>query len=326
MMPTATCEQFLGIDLGGTKILAIVGTAGGLEMGESLVPTSAEGGPEAVVATMGRAARKAVRRAGLDLRDVTAVGVGAAGGIDPAHGIVDYSPNLPGWHHVPLGELLAKELLLPVFVSNDANMAALGEQRYGAGRGIRHLLFVTVSTGIGGAIVVNGRLYEGHHGYAGEIGHISMQPDGPYGKSRTAGALEAIASGTALAEEARRRLALREPSLLRRRRRVTAEAVFEALQQGDALARSVVDRGIRYLGAGLASMVNVVDPEMLIIGGGLSNQWAAYIEPAVDIMRDQAFADLGKRVRVTPAALGVKAGARGAIALAYDALHPEPAD
>ena len=313
---------YLGIDLGGTKVLALVGTADGQTMGEGLVATPADEGAERVVEAMIRAAEQALASAHSDIGALAGAGVASAGAIDYNHGVVVHSPHLSGWDHVPLVSMLQHHLDVPIVIDNDANLAALGEHRYGAGRGVSNLLYMTVSTGIGGGIILNGELYRGATGYAGEVGHISVLAGGPYGKSRTAGALEALAAGTALVWEVSRRLEQGEPSSLRAQAastgvdEITAEMVFEAFHQGDALATQVVAQGVQYLGAGLTSLVNVLSPEVLIIGGGLSNQWEAYIQPAVEIMRLQTFAAMGRDLRVVPPELGASAGALGAIALA----------
>ncbi len=318
-------NSFLGIDLGGTKIMALVANANGHVLSEALSATPPAGDPEQVVDAMVQTTQKAIQNAGLDLQDIQGVGIAAAGGIDPYRQVVVHSPNLPGWADVPLGQMFRRHVDLPTSISNDANLAALGEQRYGAGRGVSNLLFITVSTGIGGGIIINGRLYEGRSGYAGEVGHISVLTDGPYGRSQTQGAWEALASGTALAADAQRRLDAGESSSLQAQvlyqglEGITAEMVFKALEQGDQLAQRVVEQGIGYLASGLLSLVNVLDPEKVIIGGGLSNQWQRYIGPAVAIMREQAFAGLGRDLAVEPPELGVRAGALGAVALAVDA-------
>jgi glucokinase len=305
-----------------------VGTADGQTLGEALIPTPAAQGAERVVEAMVMAARQALASAEVDVATLRGAGIAAAGAIDQERGVVVHSPHLTGWDHVPLVSMIRQHLDVPTAIANDANVAALGEHRYGAGRGVSNLLFITVSTGIGGGIIINGQLYNGSLGLAGEVGHISVLTGGPYGRSRTAGALESLASGTALANEARRRLEAGERSVLEARVRshgaeaVTAEILFDALGQGDEMARQIVAWGIQYLGAGLTSLVNVLNPGMLIIGGGLSNEWESYIQPAVEIMREEAFAGMGRDLPVVPPQLGANAGALGAVALAADQVPP----
>ena len=322
---------YLGIDLGGSKVLALVATADGSVLGEATLPTPATEGPGRVVQVMAETSMQAIATARVERSAIRGAGVAAAGAIDRQRGVVVHSPHLAGWDHVPLAQMLQSHLDLPTVVDNDANLAALGEHRYGAGQSVDHLLFITVSTGIGGGIIINRQLYRGAHGYAGEVGHISVLAAGSRGKSSVAGALEAFASGTALAEEVARRLHDGAPSVLQGAfkehgsRGITAELVFQAYHQGDKLAKQVVAQGITYLGAGLTSLVNVLDPELLVIGGGLANQWELYIQPAVAVMRAQAMAGMGHDLKVVPAALGAKAGALGGVALAADAAMPGPA-
>ena len=167
-------------------------------------------------------------------------------------------------------------------------------------------------------------LYQGAHGQAGEVGHISVEAHGPSGMSMTIGAWEAQCSGTALARISGERIEAGEASSMASAYHgegLTAPDVFAAMRGGDALARSVIDDAIVYLGAGLTSLVNVLDPGKIIIGGGMSNEWDAYIAPGVELMRQQAFSGVGKRVAVEPPALGAQAGAMGGVALAQDATH-----
>jgi len=324
MAQSSSPRLYLGIDLGGSKVLALVGTAQGQILGQAMARTPADQGPQRVVDAMLEAAQQAAEAAGTELALLQGTGIAAAGAIDQERGMVVHSPHLMGWDHVPLVDLVRQRLDLPTVIDNDANLAAFAEHRFGAGRGYAHVLYITVSTGIGGGIIINGQLYRGGLGYAGEVGHISVLAGGPYGRSHTAGALEALASGTALAWETQRRLAQGEPSTLQRQVRerglesVSPEAVFQAMKQGDQLARQVVEQGILYLGAGLTSLVNVLNPQLLIIGGGLANQWDDYIQPAVKVMREQAVAGMGLELPVARPQLGDSAGALGGVALASE--------
>ena len=322
----SSAPLYLGIDLGGTKVLALVGTSDGKTLGESLTSTPSTGGPEGVAEAMASAAKEAARQAGVDLASIAGVGVAAAGAIQPSTGVVVESPNVSSLTGHSLVELLRKHFAQPIVVVNDANAAALAEHRFGAGQGVRNLLYVTVSTGVGGGIIMHNELYQGAHGYAAEVGHITVAANGPVCQCGRHGCLETMASGTALARDAQARLAAGESSMLQEHVNqhgldsITAEDVFEALAQNDVLARAVVQQGAFYLGVGLKSVVNVLDPDRVVIGGGLSNQWEAYIAPAVEIMREQAFAGMGKDLPVVPPGLGVQTGALGAIAVAASAV------
>ncbi len=314
---------YLGIDIGGTKVLAVAGTPSGQRGGTGTVPTPAQGSAAQVADALASAARAAAQAAGAALTQVAGVGIASAGAVDMGTGVVVHSPHVASMQHTPLAAMLAERLEgARVLMGNDATLAALGEQRYGAGRGVDEVLFITISTGIGGGIVTRGQLLLGAGGYAGEIGHMSIDAHGPYGKSTMPGAWESLCSGSALARIAGERLAAGEASslagVLAARGALDARDVFGALRAGDALARRIVNEATHYLGIGLAGLVNLLNPQRIIIGGGLSNEWDAYIAPAVALMRRHTFGDVGADTEVVPPALGTEAGAWGAIALAAE--------
>ncbi len=319
-------DVFLGIDLGGTKILALVAARDGVPLASEVAETPRSNSAAVIVEAMADAARAAMASAGADAGSVDAAGVAAAGAIDAGEGVIVHSPHVPAMSNTPVAPMLAERLGMRVVIGNDANLAALGEQRYGAGAGASNLVFLTISTGIGGGVIIGGRLYTGAGGYAGEVGHMTVDARGPYGSSTTPGAWEALAAGTALARIARERIEAGERSSLRAvlhdtsKGAINAQDVFAASRAGDPLARSIIDDAIVYLGGGLTSIVNLLNPGKVIIGGGLSNEWDAYIAPAVALMREQSFAGIGKLIPVVPPALGADAGALGAIALAADAV------
>ena len=221
--------------------------------------------------------------------------------------------------NTPIVSMLRGHWDIPTAVANDANLAALAEQRYGAGQGEANLLFITVSTGIGGGIVLNGEMYAGADGFAGEVGHMTVDAHGPLGRSTTPGAWESLCSGTALARIATERIAAGESSSLEavaRDGKIGARDIFKAMHADDPLAISVVGDAIEYMGVALAGVVNILNPGIIVIGGGLSNEWDAYIAPAVAIMREISFAGAGADTPVVPPALGSDVGALGAVALA----------
>jgi glucokinase len=317
---TAADPLYIGVDLGGTKTLAIVASPDGRIHGQAVNPSRASGPAEGIVEVMAETARQAAADAGVSPDAVRCIGIAAAGAIHPERGEITWSPHISAMQRTPVAMLFRSHWDIPTFIGNDANLAALGEQRYGAGSGHEHIVFVTVSTGIGTGVIVGGRLYTGAHGLAGEAGHMTVEAHGPYGKSTTPGAWESLCSGTALVRIAGERMEAGEDSALRTAYssgELDAEQIFDAMREGDELARSLVADAIVYLGAGLTSLVNVLDPAVLIIGGGLSNEWDSYIAPAMAIMRQQAFARVGELTKVVPAQLGSSAGALGAVALAH---------
>ncbi|MEX2431262.1 MAG: ROK family protein [Dehalococcoidia bacterium] len=315
---------YAGIDIGGTKILALIASAAGRRLGSATIPTPAHADAVDVVCAMRDAMELAARAGEVAPGQIGAVGVAAAGAIDAQHGVIVHSPHLPAFQHTPVVSMLRKLVDVPVVIGNDANMAALGEHRFGAGKGISDLLFITISTGIGGGIIADNRLLLGAGGYAGEVGHMTVHAHGPYGKSTTPGAWESLCSGTALVRIVTERMQAGEASVLAstlaNAGELTAVDVFTAYRAKDALAVAVVREAIAFTGVALTSLVNILNPAMLIIGGGLSNEWEDYIAPAVAIMRTQSFAGMGADIRVVPPTLGADAGALGAAALAMDSL------
>ena len=325
-MASPPSAVFLGIDLGGTKVLALAADAQGKVLGRAVASTPAVDGPDAIADALASTAAGALADGNVELTNVRAFGVAAAGAIDIRKGTIVHSPHLPSVSHIPVVAMLNARLGAPGVIGNDANLAALAEHRYGAGQDTDDLLFITVSTGIGGGIVSRGKLLLGAEGYAGEIGHMTVDASGPYAESTTPGAWEALCSGTALARIATERILAGEPSSLAAPladtggEALTARDVFAAYHGGDPLARSVVADGIRHMAVALTSLVNILNPGKIIIGGGLSAQWDDYIAPAVTLMREQSFAGIGKDTPVVPPSLGADAGAYGAIALARDAV------
>jgi len=259
---------------------------------------------------------------------VRAAGVAAAGLCNPVTGTIIESPNLPEWRDVPFASWLQQDLALPVFIANDANAAALGELRYGAGRGLRDFIYVTVSSGIGGGLVLGGELYAGHSNTAGEVGHIPVEPDGPPCGCGSHGCLEAVASGLALAREASRRLAQGEPSVLLELCRgdtsmVTAELVHQAALRGDGLALELAEQTGRYLGIAFAGLINVLNPEAIIVGGGLSKMGDLLLGPTVRTLRERSYELPARECRITVTPLGDMGGVLGAVALVERALGPD---
>ena len=315
----------LGIDLGGTKILTAVIDAGGvLSRGYSVTP--AEEGPEAVVKSILESADRALNQAGVTAADLYAVGVGAAGLSNPETGILFTSPHLPGWHNVPLGDMVEKGLRKKVFLINDANAAAVGELHYGAGRGARNFIYITVSTGIGSGIIIDGEIYMGAAGMAGELGHMVIDDEGPACDCGNRGCWEALASGTALVREARRRIAGgKATSILGyvggAPEKINAEAVHMAAQAGDKLANELITRAAYYLGVGLANVVNIFNPEVIVIGGGLANMGDRLLGPALAEAARRALPPSYRLVRFARAGLGSDSGVIGAAAFALEKMR-----
>ncbi len=310
-----------GVDLGGTKILSIVATAEGRVLAEDRRPTLAADGPEAVIERIVASLRKAIDDAGVTTDAIAGAGISAPGPCDPARGVVVDAPNLPGWRNIELARIVSEQLGAPTVLEHDAAAACYGEYRYGAGRGHRHIVYATLGTGIGGGIIIDGRIYGGASGAAGEIGHIIVDPDGPDCNCGSRGCVEAFASGVAIARDtAVATAAGRSPLLaeLAAGREPDAEMVLTAAQQGDETAREILQRAGRYLGLGLVGVLNSFSPQLLILGGGLVNLGDLYLEPAMQAIREGTLEQVQADVSITKAELGGRAGALGAVALVID--------
>lgn len=310
-------RQAVGIDVGGTKIAGARVTEGGAVVARTVAPARADD-PEATLATMIACARE-VRSP-----DVVAIGVGAAGLADVASGSVRYAPNL-AWREFPITARLRDALGLPVRLDNDATAAAWAEYRFGAGRGHRHLLLVTVGTGLGGGMVSDGRLQRGAHGFAGEIGHIIVEPEGPRCGCGNRGCWERVASGWTIEELGR--AAIDDPTCLIAtlaggdRAAVRGPLVTEAARAGDPGAIAIFGRVGARLGEGIAGLVNVLDPEIVIVGGGVSAAGELLLEPTRAAFAAAVEAPEHRPpVPIVAAELGSDAGAIGAAVLALEDL------
>ncbi|MDI3279973.1 MAG: ROK family protein [Bacillota bacterium] len=311
----------VGVDLGGTKLATALVSEEGRVLHSLVVPTRAEEGVAAVLERMAEGVERVLSAGGVRREEVAGVGIGAPGSLDRAAGRVIFSPNL-GWKDVPLREALSRKLGgAAVVLENDANAAAWGEYRFGAGRGTRNFIYVTISTGIGGGIIVEGRLYRGAGGAAGEVGHMTILAGGPRCSCGSDGCWEALASGTAIARRAREALALGEESALgelqRRGELVTAAQVARAAQRGDRLAQRILAETWFFVGVGLANLANLFDPERIALGGGVAQVGEPLLARARELVRLRALAGPAREVEVTLAALGGEAGVIGAAALAF---------
>ena len=312
----------LGFDLGGTKFAFGIVREDGAVLASGRVDTLAELGPEQACRRAVEGARALLAQAGMEPRQLLGVGIASPGPLDQARGCVVGSPNLPGWTDYPIAEALAKPFGLRARIDNDANAAALGEHRFGAGRGKRHLVYVTVSTGIGGGVIVDNRLMRGANGNAAELGHIILDFHGPACPCGANGCFEMFASGTALARLAREALARGRPSsiaaLAGASEKVTSRHVFEAAASGDSLARELLADETEYLGRGLAVIINTFNPERIVVGGGVASVGESFLGPVRARALALAFPRLAAACDIVPAALGGDVGVVGGAACALE--------
>jgi len=250
---------------------------------------------------------------------VAAIGAAAPGPVDPYRGIVLSAPNIPSWIDLPLASLLQAHFGVPACIGNDANLAALGEWKYGAGKGHRYLVYLTVSTGIGGGVIMDNHLLLGYHGLAAELGHITVERDGPLCSCGQRGHLEALASGPAIARWVEAELSQGATSSLSAVKPLTAKLIAEAAKQGDALATRAFARAGGFIGRAIADILHMYNPSIVILGGGVSLSGELLMKSLREEMRlhvmDSHYLD---HLSVTTAALGDETGLLGALVLARD--------
>jgi len=315
----------LGVDLGGTKLNVALVDATGRILSAHKSPIHPEKEPERVIADILTGIDRCLSKTG---QKAEALGIGVAAQVDQK-GVVRGSQNL-GWRNVPLKKKLEKQLGLPVAVTNDVNAATWGEWRYGSGRGVDDLAVLFVGTGIGGGIITGGNLLAGCTNSGGELGHITIVYDGRKCHCPNRGCLEAYAGGWAIAERAQEavRTALEEGqclvSLAGSVEKITAATVSRAYHEGDLLARRLVENTGRYLAAGVVSIVNVFNPCLLVLGGGVIEGIPELIQMVKEFTRNRALEAAVEKLEIVKAALGGDAGVIGAAALAQDLLDKAP--
>ncbi len=310
------------VDLGGTKLLAAIVDENHAVAARTKMATDVAGGPDAIVSQMAQGVRKAAKKAQLKLRHIDAVGACVPGPADPARGVVGRAVNL-GWDGpVPVAAQLSQALKgVPVVLENDVNAGAYGEFVAGAAQGFQDAIGIFVGTGIGGGLVLSGQLRRGPRFIAGEVGHTTLQADGPLCSCGNRGCAEALASRRALERSLRKALdagrvsAVRDLMQKKGETRITSGIIHRAYRQGDPLVTELVERMARYLGLLTASLVNVIDPQIVVFGGGVVEKMGAGL---IDLIRAAAYDKLMARenFRIEAAALADHAGIIGAAALA----------
>ena len=281
-----------GIDLGGTQVRVALARSDGQLVASFKTKTPLLGTPQRVVDW---AASEIERHRGRE--KVRSIAIGAPGPIDIKRGVLVNPPNLPGWRNVPLEAMLRHATGAPAHLANDADMAGLGEFHRGAGRGTRNMVYITWSTGVGGGLIINGTLHRGAHGTAGEVGHMIIDPNGPLDQCGQHGCLEVFCGGANLARETGH----------------PAAELFAAAARGDKHARMVVERAARYMGMALISLTNALDPEMFVMGGGVTRSWGLVQPMMLKTLHSSPFIRPARRPRVRRARLGDRAGQVGAV-------------
>lgn len=315
---------FAGIDVGGTNIKVALVTPAGRVISRGAIETEADDGPV-----------RAFRRVRLAVdalaqgREVAAAGVGCAGLIDVKAGMLRASPNLKAWEGTPLRRIANRALGVYTTIDNDATSAAWGEFCAGGRKGVRNLVFITLGTGVGGGVVCDGRLLRGADNFAGEVGHIAVDGAGPRCHCGVRGCLEAYVGSYGLIREARALLAARDSRHLTRwvrdeRRKLTPQLIADAARRGDSIGRSVIKTAGVALGVGIASLVNIFNPEAVVIGGGVSASFDLMLPHVERTVKARAFAHASKRATIENSRLGNDATAVGAAMSARDGLERTP--
>jgi glucokinase len=311
-----------GIDIGGTKIALAIATPDGKIISKDRFSTSSENGAKAILA---RTAIKIRELADEARKDLIGVGIACAGPLDIKSKMTINPPNLPGWENFPVGETVEEQLRVPVSFDNDANAAALGEYMYGAGRGYKNLVYITISTGIGGGVIINNQLLHGTGDGAGEVGHLTVLPDGPVCGCGSRGCLELLCSGTGIARRAKESvLSGRETSmtsLVERVEDITSSTVVDAALAGDPVARQIWNETIRLLGIGIGNILVTVSPEIVILGGGVSLTGERLLAPLREFVYSHVRILPADRIPIVTASLADESGIYGALELARQSLN-----
>ena len=311
-------KYYLGMDIGGTKCAVVISEKSGTAIKDKIrFETRVERGYEAVVAELISSARELLRRNGISSEDVLACGVSCGGPLNSETGVVMRPPNLPDWDNVPLADIVSKELGIPCKIRNDADACALAEWQFGAGRGTKNMIFLTFGTGMGAGLILNGRLYSGACGTAGEVGHIRLDADGPvaYGK---AGSFEGFCSGAGIASMGKKMLALYNGETSIPYDNVTAKTIAEAANGGDRLANAIYRRCGEKLGLGLSILIDILNPERIVIGSIFQRSGRLLIDSMNETIKKEALAISAECCKIVPAMLGDDIGDFAAIGVAKD--------
>lgn len=314
----------IAVDLGGTQIRAALCDPRGQILRRIARPTLAAEGPGAVIRRLEEAIAAAME--GTPADQIAGIGIGAPGPLNPISGIVLEAPNLPGWINVPLRNMISARFGLPTFLGNDANLAALAEYTFGAGRGRPDMIYLTISTGVGSGIIVDGEMILGAYGLGAEAGHIIIDPKGPQCGCGHYGCLEAFASGTAIARDVVTRIKAGKKTRITKMvggdlAKVDARVVSEAAKLGDKLAIQAFQRAGKHLGIGIASLLRLFNPTMIVLGGSVTKAGALLLDPMWAAIKEYAPAIYWEGLSVVQAALGDDVGLLGAAALAASQLR-----
>lgn len=305
----------VGVDLGGTKINGAISDLQGNILSQYTLPTNASEGEQAVLNRIIKVIEKVIEDGKKNVDDIKAIGIGSPGPLDARKGIIITTPNLP-FKNFQLVKPIEEKFNVPTFLDNDANVAAIGEFMLGAGKGTTNMIYITVSTGVGGGAIINGKIYRGSTSNALEIGHTTVLPNGPKCNCGNFGCIEALASGTAIASQAKEAVEAGLDTSLKNYDNITSYEVFKEAEKEDKVSKDILDRSLEFLGIGVANIITSFDPEMVVIGGGVSKGGSIVFEKVQEVVNKRCFKAMSDYCKIVPAALGTDAGVVGAVALA----------
>ena len=313
----------IGVDLGGTNIVSAIVNYQGKIVNRLKVPTLAERGKEATIKKIMETIHENIVQSTIALDGIIGIGIGAPGPLDVKRGLINFAPNLPGWRDVPLKKILEDEFNLKVVLENDANAAAWGERCFGACQGVNNLVCFTLGTGIGGGIIIDGKIYHGSNYGAAELGHMTVNKDGPRCNCGNYGCLEAYSSATGIKNRIKDRIkeGIRSKFLnfddSRLFESLRLKLIFETARKGDKLTKDVVEEAISYLGIAIANIANILNPEMVVLVGGITNEGNKLLIPLRREVKKRAFYSNYKSLKIVIGKLGGNAGVLGAAALLW---------
>ncbi len=311
--------NYIGVDIGGTKTAVILGNDRGQTLKRNQFPTETHSGPESCIEKIIKNIHDFTQNTKIE-----AIGISCGGPLDPVAGRIQSPPNLPGWDEIPVVQILKKQVTCPVYLMNDANAGALAEWKFGAGQNTRHMIFLTFGTGLGAGLILNGRLYSGTNDLAGEVGHIRITATGPEGYGK-AGSFEGYCSGPGLVRLAERRFPIAPKSSEPLRKMtgahspITAKMITDLALAGDPFCVSVVDECGHYFGRGLAILIDLFNPECIVVGSMGVRLGELLFRPARKEIEREALSLSARNCRLVPAQLGERIGDVAALCVALQA-------